>query len=123
MRPQYASGWLSFHRGAERRRLSPIPSEWDAAGDDQLLLWLRSSEVVARVTEDDEALTSGAAAMSEGRADAQEDSARAETRTEEIPRTIGSSPDGAGAGVSDQDLRSRLERIREMLGSIRGDIA
>ena len=122
VRPRYACGWLSFHRGPERRRLSPIPSGWDSAGDDQLRLWLRSSEVVTKRTEDDEALTSSAAAVSEGLANAREDSAKAEKEPEEIPHTAWSGPGGAGAGASDQDLRSSLERIRGILGTIRGDI-
>jgi hypothetical protein len=85
VRPRYASGWLSFHRGVERRRLSPIPSGWEAAEDTQLRLWLRESEVVAKATEDGEAL--GGSAAAEGvRLDARDGTAAPGTEPEGVPR-------------------------------------
>jgi hypothetical protein len=54
VRPRYAGGWLSFHRGTQRRRLSPIPEGWEGASGEQLRLWLLSAELVASSTEDDE---------------------------------------------------------------------
>jgi hypothetical protein len=32
----YQNGWLSFDSGTERRRLSPIPENWQALSDDDL---------------------------------------------------------------------------------------
>ena len=32
----FSGGWLIFESGAERRRLSPIPSDWESAPEDQL---------------------------------------------------------------------------------------
>ena len=29
--PNYATGWLTFESDAERRRLAPIPPDWDMA--------------------------------------------------------------------------------------------
>ena len=43
----YADGWLTFERngaGGERRRLAPIPPEWERAPDAKLLLWCRVAE-------------------------------------------------------------------------------
>jgi hypothetical protein len=36
VRPEYAGGWLSFHCGASRRRLAPVPRGWESADEDQL---------------------------------------------------------------------------------------
>jgi hypothetical protein len=35
--PEYRDGWLAFQSGTEWRRLAPIPNEWDAMSDSQLL--------------------------------------------------------------------------------------
>ena len=32
----FSSGWLIFESGADRRRLSPIPSDWETAPEEQL---------------------------------------------------------------------------------------
>ena len=32
----FSGGWLIFESGAERRRLSPIPTDWESAPPDQL---------------------------------------------------------------------------------------
>ncbi len=53
VRPQYANGWLSFQRGPERRRLSPIPMDWEHADDGQLRTWLHRAELVEKTTDDD----------------------------------------------------------------------
>jgi hypothetical protein len=40
VRPQFAFGWLAFESGAERRRLTPIPSDWAEADDEALCVLL-----------------------------------------------------------------------------------
>ena len=40
MRPGWEGGWLSFESAAEKRRLVPLPKDWDKASDDQLKAWL-----------------------------------------------------------------------------------
>lgn len=40
MRPGWEGGWLSFESAAEKRRLVPLPKDWDKASDDQLATWL-----------------------------------------------------------------------------------
>jgi hypothetical protein len=38
--PSLAEGWLCFERGGQRRRLSPIPDDWDVLPDAELArLW------------------------------------------------------------------------------------
>jgi hypothetical protein len=37
--PSYASGWLTFESYSERRRLAPIPPEWDFASDALMAHW------------------------------------------------------------------------------------
>lgn len=116
VRPQYADGWLSFQRGAERRRLSPIPPNWENAGDDQLRSWLRSSELVAKSAEDDEAL-GASPERGDGRPDGREDPGAGDVAgaAEPVP--------GAGKPVGEAGRVQRsLERIREMLSGIRGDL-
>jgi hypothetical protein len=34
--PEFAGGWLAFQAGEERRRLAPIPIDWEAATPSQL---------------------------------------------------------------------------------------
>lgn len=36
VRPHFAQGWLSFQSSAQRRRLAPVPPDWEAGDDDQL---------------------------------------------------------------------------------------
>lgn len=38
--PDYRDGWLAFESVAEKRRLAPIPTEWETASDADLLLML-----------------------------------------------------------------------------------
>ena len=40
VRSQYASGWLTFKRGSERRRLAPIPDAWETADEAALRIYL-----------------------------------------------------------------------------------
>jgi hypothetical protein len=40
----YAAGWLCFASGGEKRRLAPLPPDWDRADDATLDEWLRAAE-------------------------------------------------------------------------------
>jgi hypothetical protein len=42
--PAMRAGWLAFQCGGERRRLAPIPDDWSARSDDELLALLARSE-------------------------------------------------------------------------------
>lgn len=44
--PTVRSGWLVFERGAERRRLSPIPENWHRLTDSELDAYLRVARPV-----------------------------------------------------------------------------
>jgi hypothetical protein len=47
--PILANGWLAFESGDERRRLAPIPSEWEKLPDDQLrALWRQAQQLPPR---------------------------------------------------------------------------
>src|SRR4051794_13945821 len=37
--PQLRQGWLAFRNDNERRRLAPIPANWEEATNDQLERW------------------------------------------------------------------------------------
>lgn len=37
--PGYAGGWLTFESHAERRRLAPIPEDWEFAAREQMTEW------------------------------------------------------------------------------------
>lgn len=37
--PTFAEGWLTFESDDERRRLAPIPTEWEVASPDVMLSW------------------------------------------------------------------------------------
>lgn len=37
--PNYADGWLTFESDAERRRLAPIPPEWEFASRARMAHW------------------------------------------------------------------------------------
>ncbi|HEU5184576.1 MAG TPA: hypothetical protein VFU01_08400 [Gemmatimonadaceae bacterium] len=37
--PTFAEGWLTFESDTERRRLAPIPTEWEAASPDLMVNW------------------------------------------------------------------------------------
>jgi hypothetical protein len=43
-------GWLTFESEAERRRLVPVPRDWEEAGPERLELYLRNAQPVARST-------------------------------------------------------------------------
>jgi hypothetical protein len=54
--PQYASGWLAFEQvaegpngPAEKRRLTPVPVEWETASDDTMRALLAAAVPVRRV--------------------------------------------------------------------------
>jgi hypothetical protein len=46
VREGYEKGWLAFESPAGKRRLGPIPAEWEAATDAQLELLCRSADAV-----------------------------------------------------------------------------
>ena len=47
--PSLASGWLAFTSGVERRRIAPIPQEWDTLPEEQLrALWQRAERLPDR---------------------------------------------------------------------------
>jgi hypothetical protein len=48
VRPQFASGWLAFESGAERRRLAPIPTGWMDSDDGALRLLLQQAVPLVR---------------------------------------------------------------------------
>jgi len=43
-------GWLTFESDGERRRLAPIPRNWEDAAPDRLELYCRAGQTVARTT-------------------------------------------------------------------------
>lgn len=43
---EYASGWLTFETGDEKRRLAPTPAQWDTLDTTGLLRLLEDAEVV-----------------------------------------------------------------------------
>ena len=43
-------GWLTFESDLERRRLVPIPRDWDNAAADRLELYCRAAQPVTRTT-------------------------------------------------------------------------
>ena len=44
--PGREHGWLTFQSGEEKRRLSPIPTEWATASDAELRRYLARADVV-----------------------------------------------------------------------------
>lgn len=46
VREKYQEGWLTFESRGERRRLAPVPLNWQGLGDVAMGLALRSAEVV-----------------------------------------------------------------------------
>ena len=47
--PELASGWLAFISGVERRRVAPIPHEWNVLPEEQLrALWRRAERLPDR---------------------------------------------------------------------------
>ena len=43
-------GWLTFESDGERRRLVPIPNNWEEAASERLELYCRAAQAVARTT-------------------------------------------------------------------------
>ena len=43
---EYSSGWLCFESEGEKRRLAPVPPDWDEAGPDRLSTWLQAAKRV-----------------------------------------------------------------------------
>lgn len=116
VRPQYANGWLSFHRGAERRRLSPIPSDWENADDAQLLAWLEDSEPVAQAGDEDDRFRAARPEPAGTRAEGQ-------GRRAADPPRMEREESGAAtrAAASSSRVKKSIERIRAMLSDIRRD--
>lgn len=51
--PQYANGWLAFEHAAggdaaEKRRIAPVPADWEGAPDEVVLSLLASAVPVQR---------------------------------------------------------------------------
>ena len=44
--PGREHGWLTFQCGEEKRRLSPIPTDWATASDGELRRWLARADLV-----------------------------------------------------------------------------
>jgi hypothetical protein len=45
-----AEGWLVFESADEKRRLHPIPPDWNSSSDDELARLCSSADAAARVT-------------------------------------------------------------------------
>jgi hypothetical protein len=43
-------GWLTFESESERRRLVPVPRDWEEAAGERMELYLRAAQPVARTT-------------------------------------------------------------------------
>jgi hypothetical protein len=48
--PDMQQGWLTFESDTERRRLVPIPHDWETAGKERMELYSRAAQRVARAT-------------------------------------------------------------------------
>jgi hypothetical protein len=46
LRPQWASGWLAFETPGEKRRLAPIPADWEEMSPTDLESLLRQATMV-----------------------------------------------------------------------------
>jgi hypothetical protein len=46
-----ATGWLAFESEHTRRRLAPIPPEWQDASEEQLRAWCAEARILARRAE------------------------------------------------------------------------
>lgn len=123
VRSRYADGWLSFHRGSERRRLAPIPDGWDHAADDQMRTWLRGAEHVARTIDDDEGTIDLGVERRRIVHDERDDGDDAVTPAPEAvaaPADPASAPPASSSGPAARVQKS-IERIRAMLSDIRPD--
>jgi hypothetical protein len=45
---QWTNGWLAFETKGEKRRLAPIPNDWETANDEQLDRMLERAERIRR---------------------------------------------------------------------------
>lgn len=46
LRGSYAEGWLCFDNGFDKRRLTPIPTDWTTCGEEEIESYLRDAEPV-----------------------------------------------------------------------------
>lgn len=46
--PEYAGGWLTFESSQERRRLAPIPPDWEFATREQMVEWCARATLARR---------------------------------------------------------------------------
>jgi hypothetical protein len=123
VRPQYANGWMSFQRGPERRRLAPIPMDWEHADDDQLRTWLHRAELVEKSTTDDDWMagdlfTEARDVNPRFQAGAKADTADAlDADADAAPADPAPAANPASGPVS--RVHQSIERIRAMLSDIR----
>lgn len=45
---EYSKGWLCFEADGEKRRLAPVPPDWEEAGPDRLTTWLQAAKRVVK---------------------------------------------------------------------------
>jgi hypothetical protein len=45
---EFSAGWLCFESEGEKRRLAPVPQDWDQAGPDRLASWLQAAKRVVK---------------------------------------------------------------------------
>ena len=45
---EYSQGWLCFEGEGEKRRLAPVPPDWEEAGPDRLSTWLQAAKRVVK---------------------------------------------------------------------------
>ncbi len=45
---EFSSGWLCFECEGEKRRLAPVPPDWQEAGPDRLSTWLQVAKRVVK---------------------------------------------------------------------------
>ena len=45
---EFSDGWLCFESEGEKRRLAPVPPDWEQAGPDRLSTWLQAAKRVVK---------------------------------------------------------------------------
>jgi hypothetical protein len=45
---EFSQGWLCFESEGEKRRLAPVPPDWQEAGPDRLSTWLMAAKRVVK---------------------------------------------------------------------------
>jgi hypothetical protein len=45
---EFSDGWLCFESEGEKKRLAPVPPDWDEAGPDRLSSWLQAARRVVK---------------------------------------------------------------------------